>query len=113
MLEPGDQRQDTPPTPAAPSDGAWKIALAIVVAAVLVAGTIFIVSRGPDECVEWNNEMLTTLREVEQITNAPPGTIPPEEQQALAARARRKAAEHPGEDCEISQEVQDKLDELS
>lgn len=113
MSEPGDQRQDTPPTPAAPSNGAWKIALAIVVAAVLVAGTIFLVSRGPDECAEWNREVLTTLRELESMQNDPPGTVPPEEIQALYARFRREMAEAPVGDCAPSQEVLDKAEELS
>lgn len=88
-----------------------KIVIAIIVGAVIVAGAIFFVARGPDECAEWNDEVASILREGQLVLDAPPGSVTPEENADLQSRVRRTVANMP-EDCEFSDEVQDEFTEF-
>lgn len=103
---------ETPSAQSQPSrDGASKIAWAIVAAAVLIAGTILFVSRGPDECEEANQDVLALVRELKSVQDAPPGTVPDDQVQDLFARMRQRQASLP-EGCEPSDELVEEVRDL-
>lgn len=91
-----------------------RIAIAIVVAAILIAGTIFLVTRPPDECAEWNEEMATLSREAQSLieaNEAAPGSVGADEANDLRSRYSRHIAELP-DDCVGSQEVLEEFEKL-
>lgn len=94
-----------------PRDAATKIVIAIIAGAVIVAGAIVLVTRGPEECDEWNDDVVATFREFQALQEAPSGSVTPEEISDASSRGRQTLAARP-DDCEISDAVQDEYNEM-
>lgn len=85
------------------------IVIAIVAAAVVIAGAIIYVSQEPSECEQWNEQVRTVLRRIDALQNAAPGTVTPEETSEVQSALRDLQANAPDdEDC-VTDERTDEL----
>jgi hypothetical protein len=93
--------------------GPWIIAVAIVAAAALVGGVILFVTRDPDPCDKWNDDMRMLLNRVEGIIAEQPGTVPQEELDEIMAEFREISASAPeDDDCEVDEDVLDQMQNI-